>query len=190
MPRGSFREGGGVTMSGTLTVMGLQLLDKRFVNSRNFGLGYWWVDGLEYAASEFANDRDLLEALVANPWYQHGYAAPRGDIPDPAGAGIHGPFRVEAITADIFVRMERDEARRQLDSWLAQNNATPEATNAFRSAIDALLPVGSRIYALPNLPESAQHDWSGVVGSDTGFLEYVAISPESKTLNLLVATDD
>ncbi|MHA7985739.1 hypothetical protein ACX9R5_08020 [Rathayibacter sp. CAU 1779] len=170
--------------------MQLRLLTKHLLNSREFGLGYWWIDGLTYEATEAGSDRDLLAALIADPWYHHSYAAPRGDVPDLNDREIHGPYRIPAIEPRAFVRTDHNHAVRRLDDWLDQNDSRASATAAFQGLIRELLPTGYTIYELPDLGDSSRHEWGWVVGSDTGFVEYVAISPDSKTLNLLVATDD
>lgn len=167
--------------------MALQLRGTGFLNSSDFGLGYWWIDTLTYASSEQGSDHDLLAALIAHPAYRHDYASPRGDAP--ATGQVHGPYRITSIAPETFVSVRRDRALTQLDNWLHRNEATPEALDAFRAMIDRHLPPGHRIYTLRDLGEHEWHEWGGVVGV-MGFLEYVAISPDSTALSLLVATDD
>ena len=170
--------------------MELRLIAKHFLNSREFDLGYWWIDGLTFEVAEAASDRELLAALIADPWYHHSYAKPRADFPDGDGVEIHGPFRVSAIRPEVFMRTDGEIAQTRLDGWLTRNGSTPAATDAFRDLIRQLLPIGHRIFELPDLDEASRHEWGWAVGSGAGFVEYVAISPDSTTLNLLVATDD
>ena len=64
-----------------------------------------------------------------------------------------------------------------------------EATHDFTRTIEGLLPLGHRLYQLPDLGEASEHDWGWVVGVG-GFIEYVAIAEDGASMNLLVASDD
>jgi hypothetical protein len=44
-------------------------------------------------------------------------------------------------------------------------------------------------YQLPDMRDTAQHDWGYVVGSD-GFHEFVLINRQTNNVALLVASDD
>ena len=151
--------------------MELRLVAKHFLNSREFDLGYWWIDGLTFEVAGAESDRELLAALIADPWYHHSYAEPRADFPDGDGVEIHGPFRVSAIRPEVFMRTDGEIAQSRLDGWLAQNGSTPAATDAFRDLVRQLLPIGYRIFELPDLGEASRHEWGWVVGSGAGFVE-------------------
>ena len=167
----------------------LTFRDALFLNFRDVGSDYRWIDARRFMVSGPSDDNTILAALISEARYDDGYAAPIQTEPGPP-SGIHGPYRLDAITAASFVATDRSAAIAALDEWAFQFSELPESfREKYRKFIDDLLPSSHRFYRLPNLRATAQHDWGWVVGT-SGFIEIVAISPSSSALTLLVASDD
>jgi hypothetical protein len=174
----------------TLALVRLQLSDTKFVNSHDYGVGYWWIHGLQYSAVGYGNDRDVIMGLLADPWYHHDYHGFPVNAPDPRTQALHGPYRLDAITVDNFVKRSRTDALESLDRWLEENGSTAETTRDFRTAIDLLLPTDFNLYELPDLGPTSQHEYGSTLGADSGFVEFVAVAPDFTAVTVLVATDD
>jgi hypothetical protein len=153
------------------------------------GADYRWISGRRFTTGSAPNDLELLAALVANEWYGHSYAEPTPLSPT-RGGEIHGPYRIEAISAQSFVAIERDLALEQIESWAKRYDGMPEEfLLKVRTLTAELIPADFAVFELPDLRSIAEHQWGGVVGMN-GFHEYVAISADRNQLNLLVASDD
>ncbi|MGW8483713.1 hypothetical protein ACWGJP_11280 [Microbacterium sp. NPDC055903] len=157
-----------------------------FVNFREIGADFRWIDAQQYTLRAAAIDQELLAALVTDVRYDYSYAEPRSERPKP-GAGIHGPYRLEAISSESFKPVSRADAVRRLEAWY---HGVPEhfAMTVTR-LIDELLPRDWALYELPDTRSENSHEWGNVIGVD-GFHEFVAISPDRTCINLVVAGDD
>lgn len=135
------------------------------------------------------NDRQLLAALIANPWYSFTYAEPRQSEPIPS-LGIRGPYRLDAISAGLFIPRSQADVDSSIRRWAGKYGDLPANLTADISAeLARLNSPSNRLYELPDIRETAEHEWGGVVGLD-GFIEIVAIHPEDNVLTLLVCSDD
>jgi hypothetical protein len=66
---------------------------------------------------------------------------------------------------------------------------TEDDSAAMEREVYPRIAEATSLYELPDLRETAQHDWGYVVGLD-GFHEFVLINRHTSNLALLVASDD
>jgi hypothetical protein len=81
-----------------------------------------------------------------------------------------------------------EELRGWVSSWVAAEEDGPEVEATLAAEVLPKLD-GDSILRLPDLRESAEHEWGWVVGH-TGFHEIVIIDRAAAMLTLLVASDD
>ncbi|MFB8004003.1 hypothetical protein [Nocardia sp. NPDC056000] len=148
---------------------------------------YHWVrlETFRFGSARLVSE--LLSALIAHPRYRDTFAT------EFAGQGthlLHGPYRVEHISAATFEPITSLSARKLLQDWA--NNAgvpvSPEVQAELDTRVFPLLE-SPMLFQLPDLRPDAQHDWGEVVGVD-GFHEIVAIDEGDHVLVLIVAADD
>lgn len=136
------------------------------------------------------SDRSLLASLIEHEQYHDHYAGQ--DPTEQSHHSLHGPYRLEAITPGVFEPVPGEAARDELRGWVSswvvpeEDGAEVEATLAAE-----VLPKleGDSLLRLPDLRDSAEHDWGWVVGH-TGFHEVVIVRRSAAMLTLLVASDD
>lgn len=172
-----------------MTTSSLARLDSAELNFRETGIDARWISCQRFTANRPLSERELLLALIANPWYDHTYAEPLPASPSHR-IGIHGPYTLRKITPDSFVEVDQGSSYERVGFWARELGELPAP---FESKIRALLieylPPGDALFELPNLRPDAEHSWGGVVGVH-GFHEFVSISPDRRRLRLLVASDD
>lgn len=151
---------------------------------------FTWVNLKYFAIQPTVSDALLLTHLIANTQYQDHYAGQ-----DPAEQPLHllhGPYRLNAITPDTFqavsIQTAGDDLRGWVSSWAGSGEDGPELEAKLSAAVIPRV-VGDAIYRLPDLRQSAEHEWGSVVGQD-GFHELVIIDRAAEKLTLLVASDD
>lgn len=155
----------------------------------NPGGDYRWIAIDTFSVRRHRDDRQLLAALISNPWYAYTYAEPRQPEPIPS-LGIHGPYRLDAISAELFVPKSPHEVNSNIRAWAGKyGDLPPNLTAEIAAELARLCSPSNRLYELPDIRETAGHEWGGVIGLD-GFIEIVAIEPEDSTLTLLVCGDD
>ncbi|QJU56267.1 hypothetical protein SCB71_21225 (plasmid) [Herbiconiux sp. KACC 21604] len=164
-------------------------IDSPFLNFTETGPDFRWIDCRRFTIKSPGSDAEILASLVANDWYDHSFAEPTPSRPSP-GARVHGPYRLDAISAATFSPVARVDALCQLEAWARKYDGAPLAFLAKVGAmIEDLLPTDWTVYELPDIRSFAQHDWGNVIGVD-GFFEYVGVSPDRSKLTLIVASDD
>ncbi len=167
----------------------LNFVGHELVLFRVFGY-HTWVDLKYFDVRPDVSDAALLTSLTAHEQYHDHYAG--GDPTEQTHHCLHGPYRLEAITPGSFQAVSADSARKELmewaSSWVVQHDNGPvvEATLAAE-----VLPsvAGDAVFRLPDLRQTAEHDWGWVVGH-SGFHEIVAVNRSNRMLTLLVASDD
>lgn len=131
-----------------------------------------------------------MAALIEHEQYRDHYAGQ--DPADQSDHSLHGPYRLEAITPAVFRTLTAEAARRQLRTWVSSwvdfEDDGPEVEEKLATEV---LPkvTGDTVLRLPDLRDSAEHEWGWVVGR-TGFHEFVIIDRAAAMLTLLVASDD
>lgn len=156
----------------------------------HFGRNDTWVDLKYFAIRSDVSDRLLLASLIEHEQYHDHYAGQ--DPTEQSHHPLHGPYRLEAITPGAFestsTQEARDELRGWVGSWVVSEEDGPEVEATLALEVLPKL-VGDSIIRLPDLRESAEHDWGWVVGH-AGFHELVIIDRAAALLTLLVASDD
>jgi hypothetical protein len=133
--------------------------------------------------------KDILAAVIANRWYDDDYASPSGALPEPS-RGLHGPYVLDRISVASFERTTPRKCRESVRRWANQLGPLPhELTARYDSFVAHVVDAAAAVYELPELDDTARHNWAGQFGV-LGFHEFVVISPKSKTIALLVASDD
>lgn len=152
----------------------------------NFRTSRQWVLIKLFALPPDADDREVLALLTHHVRYRDSYAAP--EFKD--AKTIHGPYWLNAITPEVFCPVAAADAEALIRTWA---DYTVPLTGDDRAAIERevyprIREATSR-YQLPDMRDTAQHDWGYVVGSD-GFHEFVLIDRHAGTAGLVVASDD
>lgn len=156
-----------------------------FINFRNHT--YQWVRIKLFALPANADDAEVLALLTRHIRYRDSYAEPEFED----AKTIHGPYWLHAIDPGLFFPVSAADAEALIRTWAEY--AAP-LTAGRRSEMEQKLY--SRIqeatsrYQLPDLRETAEHDWGSTVGSITGFFEFVLINRRAGGVALVVASDD
>lgn len=160
------------------------------INSRESGPDFRWMDVQRFTVREPTNVRLMLSAMLSDPMYDYSYAEPRRPGEALPRKDLHGPYRVDALSEDSFVEVGKEAAQARLRQWANTHGPLPtHLADEFARFIDAHLPGGHLILELPDMRATSSHDWGWVIGSD-GFLEFVVIAPDLRSLTLFVASDD
>lgn len=149
-----------------------------------------WVDLKYFAIQTDVPDQSLLAHLIEHEQYHDHYAGQ--DPSEQSDHSLHGPYRLAAITPGVFRAVPAQAAREELRGWVSSWGDPEEDGPEVEATLAAeVLPKldGDLILRLPDLRESAEHEWGWVVGN-TGFHEIVNIDRASAMLTLLVASDD
>jgi len=152
----------------------------------NFRTTRQWVSIKLFALPPETDDEMVLALLTRHVRYRDSYAAP--EFKD--AKTIHGPYWLSAISAGSFAAVSAADAKTLIRTWA---NYTEPPTGDVRVAMERevyqRIQEATNCYQLPDMRETAQHDWGYVVGSD-GFYELVLINRHSSSVALLVASDD
>lgn len=163
--------------------------DGEQIDFRPNGGDYRWVDVQSFRFAGEPRDADLLAAVVAHPSYAYSYAEPRGGT-TPGTPGLHGPYRLEALSADSFVPTDKEVAIEHIRCWAGKHGPlVDEVDAAVETMIARHLTRATSVHRLPDLRAIAEHEWGGFVGVD-GFEEFVAIDRARCGLSLVVCGDD
>ncbi len=160
------------------------------VDRRNFFINdgtYRWINVKRFRSDppSLLRKQDILPVLLAHPSYKDTYASPTGETE----ALIHGRYRLDAISPDVFDEVTPNHATEVLNTWMDQLG--PLDRNDVESDLDEvfeLLRRSSMVLQLRELGNDAQHDWGWVVGK-FGFHEFVALEPDGE-IAVIVAGDD
>jgi len=150
-----------------------------------------WVDLKFFEIQTEAPDHSLLARLIEDVQYHDHYAGQ--DPSEQSQNDLHGPYWLDAITAEVFEPVSGASAGQELREWVSswadpQDEDRPEVEA--KLAADVLPHLdGDSILRLPDLRQTAEHEWGWVVGN-AGFHEFVVINRAAATLTLLVASDD
>lgn len=152
----------------------------------NFRTSRQWVLIKSFALPPDADDHRVLMLLIHHQRYRDSYAAP--EFKD--AETIHGPYRLDAITPDVFSPVSATDAEALIRTWADYTvRLTDEDRAALENEVYPRIREANSRYQLPDMRDTAQHDWGYVVGSD-GFHEFVLINRQTNNVALLVASDD
>lgn len=162
---------------------GLVYQDEVFINFRT---SRQWVSVKLFAFPPDADDYAVLQLLIRHVRYRDSYAAP--EFKD--AETIHGPYWLYAIAPEMYFLVSAVDAEALIRTWAeyAVPLTADDRVAMERKVYQRIAEATSR-YQLPDLRDTAQHDWGHVVGSD-GFHEFLLIDRHSGSVALLVASDD
>lgn len=149
-----------------------------------------WVDLKYFAIQTDVSDQSLLAHLIEHEQYRDHYAGQ--DPSEQSHHSLHGPYRLAAIASGVFEPVPARAAGEELGGWACSWVVPEEGGSEVEATLAAeVLPKldGDSILRLPDLRETAEHEWGWVVGH-TGFHEIVIIDRAAAMLTLLVASDD
>ena len=152
-----------------------------------------WCMLVEFTiVSDEFDDHALLDAVISHPRYRDPCAGP---FAGQEHHDLHGPYRIESISADGFAPSTPAEALQVLEWWPA-TDLYPQHADAIRLSREILgawvAPILARataVYRLTVPREGNEHDWGWAVGVH-GFHEYVAINRSELSVTLIIASDD
>jgi hypothetical protein len=152
----------------------------------NFRTTRQWVSIKLFALPPDADDQTVLALPIRHVRYRDSYAAP--EFKD--AKTIHGPYWLDAINAGLFAAVSAADAETLIRTWATYTEPPPgDVRVALEREAYQRIREATNCYQLPDMRETAQHDWGYVVGSD-GFYELVLINRHSSSVALLVASDD
>lgn len=155
---------------------------------------FMWVQMTHFAIDVDQEDAEILASLISSPDYAHDYASPFPSASAPFGKPIHGRWVLDAINVGRFEATTADRAEADLHSWANEQEWTdpgyPQPPDVMHrlQALYSLLRTGD-VYKLHNPGSEAEHDYGFVTGG-TGFHEFIVIDRGTRTLHVLVASDD
>ena len=163
----------------------LVYLGDEFINFRNHT--YQWVLIKLFELPAHAADHEVLALLTNHVRYRDSYAASEFEDAET----IHGPYWLSAIDSGVFFPVSAANAETLIRTW--SEYAAPLPDGRRKEMEHELYPrirEATSRYQLPDLRDTAEHDWGGTVGSATGFFEFVLINRDNGTVALVVASDD
>lgn len=146
-----------------------------------------WVSVKLFDLPADVDDRAALMAMIAHVRYRDSY----GGTGEQDMVDIHGPYRLAAVTPETFTVADPVAAETLIRTWAGCYgpwNAADE--QAMEHEVYQRIRRVTTIFRLLDLRAVAEHDWGYVVGSATGFHEYVAVDRAARELALIVASDD
>jgi hypothetical protein len=146
-----------------------------------------WVSIKLFTLSEHSIDEHTaLSLLLRHARYRDSYAG----TADEDMKTLHGPYRLDAIHPDSFIRVDAADAEGRLRTWAEQDVPLDDSTRQqLERELYPRLRTATSCYQLAELGDESQHDWGWVVGF-TGFQEVVLIDRRTRSLALVVASDD
>ncbi|WP_411701311.1 hypothetical protein [Conyzicola sp.] len=163
-------------------------VNSEIIRFREIAADYRWIDVKFFAYSGVGSAKDIVAAVIANAWYDDDYASPSGALPEPS-RGLHGPYMLDRITLASFEKSSARRCRAIVRAWAVQLGPLPdEFTVKYDSFVAHVLDAATAVYRL-NVDDTDRHRWGAHMGV-LGFHEFVIVSPKSKTIALLVASDD
>ena len=159
------------------------------VRFREVGSDLRWIDIKHFDMTGRGSARDLLTAVIENPWYDDDYASPSGALPVPS-RGLHGPYLLDRIAVSSFTKVSTRTCFEEIKAWATQLGLLPAGFTAkWEGVVNKLLVNATAVYRLPPLGGEAEHAWGQHLGT-LGFHEFVIVSTRSGSVALLVASDD
>jgi hypothetical protein len=156
-----------------------------FINFRNHT--YQWVLIKVFELPANADDHDVLVLLTSHVRYRDSYAAPEFED----AKTIHGPYWLSAIDSGVFSPVSAADAEALIRTWAEYAAPLPDGRREeMEHELYPRIREATSRYQLPDLRDTAEHDWGKTVGSATGFFEFVLINRDKGTLALVVASDD
>lgn len=152
----------------------------------NFQTSRQWVSIKLFDLPADTDDDAVLALLIGHVRYRDSY----GGTGDKDMKDIHGPYWLNAISPQVFSRVSAADAEALIRTWADYTvPLTADDRAAMEREVYPRMQHAASCYQLPDLRETALHEWGSSVGSD-GFHEFVLIDRQSDTVALVVASDD
>lgn len=152
----------------------------------NFQTSRQWVSIKLFAVAAGTDDDDVLASLIRHVRYRDSYAA--SEFTD--AETIHGPYWLNAIAPQTFAPASASDAEALIRTWAEYSVPLTDVDRAaMEREVYPRIADATSSYQLPDLRDTAQHDWGQTVGVD-GFHEFVLIDRRINVVALLVASDD
>ena len=159
------------------------------INFRQVGADFRWIDIKLFDITAPGSAKEALAAVIANPWYDDDFASPSGKLPDPS-RGVHGPYSLQHIAPNSFERVSARSMKDIVNTWAGLLGPLPDDfVGRYQNVVARSLEGAAAIYRLLDLGDAARHQWDAHIG-EYGFHEFVIVSTRSKTVTVLVASDD
>lgn len=136
---------------------------------------------------------ELIDAVLRYPRYHDMFISP---WTEPA-KGVHGPYRLEALTVEGFRPCSVSEALQVLHDWMADPDVNPKFIAEIRESQEIvaawtspLILGADEIYRLIVPREGNEHECGWISGMAFGFHELITIDRRDNVLRVIVATDD
>jgi hypothetical protein len=156
-----------------------------FINFRNHT--YQWVSIKLFAPPADACDYEVLQLLLGHVRYRDSY----GGTGDKDMETIHGPYWLYTIAPELFSPVSAADAEALIRTWAEYAAPLPDPRRAeMEHELYPRIRNATSRYQLPDLRDTAEHEWGSSVGSITGFFEFVLIDRQSGSVALAVASDD
>ncbi|ORW87114.1 hypothetical protein AWC22_09065 [Mycobacterium riyadhense] len=153
----------------------------------NFRTSRQWVSIKLFALPANTDDHTVLALLTHHVRYRDSYAG----TGDKDVETIHGPYRLNAITPEVFDTVSAADAEALIRTWADYDAPMTDARRQeMEHELYPRIRNATSRYQLADLRDTAEHDWGSSVGSDTGFHEFVLIDRHTGSVALVVASDD
>jgi hypothetical protein len=145
---------------------------------------YRWVGVKRFYIDDTLTAGALLAALLMHSQYRDTFLTVDSVTSDP----IHGPFDLERIAPANFESVDPPRAILIFREWANEYGPAPsDEIEGDIGLIEALIEESDSRYFLPDLGESARHEFGWMLPR---FKEFVLISRRTRELHLVVLTDD
>lgn len=140
------------------------------------------------------SDHSLLESLIASPGYARDYASPFDSEAMATGPAVHGRWWRSAISPELLQPWTAAAAESVLQAWADDqtwsDSGRPSAgcRSTRLGEVCALLRSGD-LYKLNKPGAEAEHQYGWATGG-VGFHEFVVVDRSSRTIHVIVASDD
>lgn len=152
----------------------------------NFRTSRQWVVVKLFTLPPDADDQEVLALLIRHVRYRDSYAS--REFKD--AKTIHGPYRLNAITPEVFSSASGVDAEALIRTWAEYTvPLTADDRASMEREVYPRIHNATSLYQLPDMRDTALHEWGSSVGSD-GFHEFVLIDRHAASVGLLVASDD
>ena len=154
----------------------------------SLGPGRGYVGVVEFSADGGMTDAaQTLLGLIEHPRYHDDYLTQDSETNSIPGA--HGPYLLDRITPENFVRISREDVARRLARFAREAAPVPIDENGRRAILEEAAGLDRDAYAYELIagPDQPQHELGWSIGS---FEEFVLIDPDGTRVVLIVAVVD
>jgi hypothetical protein len=152
----------------------------------NFPTSRQWVSMKLFALPPDTDDYTVLTLRIHHVRYRDSYAG----TGDKDMENIHGPYWLYAIAPEVFSPVSAADAEALIRTWAEYAVLlTDDDRAAMEREVYPRIQKATGRYQLPDLTDTAQHDWGSSVGN-TGFHEFALIDRYAQSVTLLVSSDD